>query len=106
MDLDCDIDSFNPLDYNMNATSIHICAYVNESNVGDEDGNPPTNHWAAFLELKDNRSICIDMGPGYGSDGLRGKIALASRDCNHTQNAIKSLTFMVLGSVTVQMFIA
>lgn len=105
MDRDWDINAFEPSDYTERPISIHLCAYRNASNVGDEEGNPPTNHWAAFLELEDGRSVRIDPSPGYGSDGQRGKIILSSRDYPYTQNAIKSLSFPIIGSTTVQTFI-
>jgi hypothetical protein len=105
MDRDWDIDSFQSSDYTKRPISIHICAYRNASNAGDEEGNPPTNHWAAFLELEGGRSVRIDMSPGYGSDGRRGKIVLSSRNYAYTQNAIKALSFPIIGSTTVQTFI-
>ncbi|RDH39525.1 hypothetical protein BDQ94DRAFT_133241 [Aspergillus welwitschiae] len=40
---------------------IHLCAYKNEQNAGDDDGNPPTNPSAAFLQLPPNQSIRLDM---------------------------------------------
>ncbi|KAL4923538.1 uncharacterized protein BDV17DRAFT_235167 [Aspergillus undulatus] len=33
---------------------------------------PPT-HWAAFLQYYQDESVRLDMTPGYGPDGLRGR---------------------------------
>ncbi|OAA36692.1 hypothetical protein ISF_09945 [Cordyceps fumosorosea ARSEF 2679] len=102
MDRNWDQDHFNTRDLDKVVVRIHVCAYVNESNAGDEEGNPPTNHWAIFLELADQNSVRLDMAPGYGSDGLRGKIEVASKRYQMTVNAIHSLSFDVTPGVTVR----
>jgi hypothetical protein len=81
---------------------VHICAYVNEKNEGDEDGNPPTNHWAIFLQVGKGASVRLDMAPGYGSDGLRGKIEVSSKKYVTTWNSIKTLTFETDGKTKVE----
>ncbi|KAI9758726.1 MAG: hypothetical protein M4579_002901 [Chaenotheca gracillima] len=81
---------------------IYISGYKNAQNVGDDDGNPPTNHWAAFLQLSEASSVRLDMAPGYGSDGLRGKIELASKEYVSTRNAIKTLSFALEIPTTVK----
>lgn len=102
MDRNWDQDHFNTRDLDKIVVRIHVCAYVNESNAGDEEGNQPTNHWAIFLELADQNSVRLDMAPGYGSDGLRGKIEVASKRYQMTMNAIYSLSFDVAPGVTVR----
>ena len=102
MNNDWDTDRFNAVHLTTSVISIHICGYVNTKNVGDEDGTPPTNHWAAFLELPKNISVGLDMIPGYGSDGLRGKIEISSKPCVSTDHAIKTVTFSTIGTPTVQ----
>lgn len=102
MDRNWDLDEFSTRDWEERVVFIHICAYVNKDNAGDEDGNPPTNHWAIFLQLANQSSVRLDMAPGYGSDGLRGKIHVASKRYQMTQNAIHSLTFPVATGVTVR----
>ncbi|KAM0333377.1 hypothetical protein ACHAQA_002038 [Verticillium albo-atrum] len=57
---------------------IHLCALRNNLNEGDEAGEPPTNHWTLCLQLSPGSSVMLDMAPGYGSDGLRGKIEISS----------------------------
>ncbi|KAF1809594.1 hypothetical protein P152DRAFT_461279 [Eremomyces bilateralis CBS 781.70] len=98
-----DTDNFNTAELALQVVAIHICGYRNPSNTGDEDGNPPTNHWAAFMQLPTGGSVRLDMAPGYGSDGRRGKIELSSKKYTYTQNAIKTLSFGAIAYVTVQM---
>jgi len=81
---------------------IHICGYTNLRNEGDEDGNPPTNHWALFLQVSEDASIRLDMTPGYGSDGQRGKIQILYKEYTYTNNAIKSESFQVRSGVVAQ----
>lgn len=101
MNSNYDTDNFNPIHLNSKVVTIHICGYKNELNEGDEDGNPPTNHWAVFLQLAAGGSVRLDMTPGYGSDGLRGKIEVASKNYKSTQNSIKTLSFQVQVHTTV-----
>ncbi|KAF2786251.1 hypothetical protein K505DRAFT_368390 [Melanomma pulvis-pyrius CBS 109.77] len=96
-----DTDYFKTVNLTRLVIAIYICGYRNDNNAGDEDGNLPTNHWAAFLQLTDSTSVSLDMAPGYGSDGQRGKIQVASKDYVHTQNAIKSVMFPTTGAYTV-----
>jgi hypothetical protein len=72
---------------------VHLCAYPNEYNEGDDDGRPPTsNHWTIFLELNFARSLQIDIIPGDGDDGLRGFILFESKDYPVTNKGIKTIT--------------
>jgi hypothetical protein len=73
---------------------IHLCGYMNEDNVGDDDGRPPTNHWAIFLQVDPKKSVKLDMIPGDGDDGLLGYIVLESKGYNMTNKGIRSLTFI------------
>ncbi|KAK0666728.1 hypothetical protein QBC41DRAFT_375134 [Cercophora samala] len=61
-------------------TAIHLCCLRNDLNEGDENGEPPTNHWVLSLQTSHSpdSSIMLDMAPGYGTDGLRGKIEVTS----------------------------
>src|SRR6266536_4191332 len=97
-----DTDKLNAAHLTHRVTAVVICGYTNEENAGDADGNPPTNHWAAFLPRSQGGSVRLDMMPGYGSDGLRGKIEIASKDYTSTQNAIKTLSFPVIAQATVK----
>ena len=97
-----DTDNFNTAELHSQIVDVHICGYLNEQNEGDEDGNPPTNHWAVFLQLSAGGSVRLDMAPGYGSDGLRGKIEIASKTYTYTNNAIKTLSFPVRVYTTVE----
>lgn len=56
----------------------------------------------AFLENPDRGSVRLDMSPGYGSDGLRGKIDLSSKTYQCTTNHVKKLTFPTSYGVTVK----
>lgn len=102
MNSNYDCDYLDSTDLQSRVKKIHICAYINPENAGDQDGNPPTNHWAAFLEVSRGGSVRLDMAPGYGSDGQRGKIEISSKPYVSTQNAIKTLTFHLKAPATVQ----
>jgi hypothetical protein len=95
-----DTDKFDPAHLTHQVIAIHLWGCINQNNEGDE-GNPPTNHWAALLECPDG-SIGLDMMPGYGSDGLRGKIEISSKDCVSMDDAIKILSIPVNIHATVQ----
>lgn len=73
--------------------SIHICALRNELNEGDEYGSPPTNHWTLCLETTPTSSVMLDMAPGYGEDGLRGKIEVRSLDRPYTDETLRAFSF-------------
>lgn len=92
MDGDWDDEEFNEADLREEVDKIHILAHTNEHNEGDGDA-PPTNHWSCFLEISPQRSVELDMIPGYGSDGLRGKLMASSKQCAHTDKAIHRLSF-------------
>lgn len=102
MDDDWDQDHFTKDDLDLSVVSIHICAYENEKNEGDEDGNSPTNHWAIFLEISEKHSVRLDMAPGYGDDGRRGKIQVASKTYQVTAHAIRTLAFETVDGTTVR----
>lgn len=97
-----DLDHFNSEQLSFQVLAIHICGYRNLNNKGDEDGAPPTNHWATFLELPKEISVRLDMAPGYGSDGRRGKIELASETYIFSPNAAKTVSYAMKRDTTVQ----
>lgn len=101
MDRNWDQTKFETGDLHNTVEQIHICAYINENNEGDQE-NPPTNHWATFLEVSKTHSVRIDMAPGYGSNGLRGKIDISSKRYMYTNQAIHMLSFNVRGGTTVK----
>ena len=79
---------------------IHLYAYTNENNVGDNHGRSPTNHWTIFLQLNVTRFVQVDMIPGDGDDGLLGLICLESKDVMTC--GIKTLTFIPMRPFTVK----
>ncbi|KAF3764148.1 hypothetical protein M406DRAFT_330499 [Cryphonectria parasitica EP155] len=42
------------------------------------------------------------MAPGYGSDGLRGKVKISSKRYSYTQNHVKKITMPASLGLTVQ----
>ncbi len=86
----------------MTVLSIYVFAYTNEDNQGDEDGNPPTNHWAISLEISQRHSIRLDMAPGYGSDGRRGKIEISSKKSEFANESIRTLAVAVADRTRVR----
>ncbi|KAK4203376.1 hypothetical protein QBC40DRAFT_274683 [Triangularia verruculosa] len=75
-----DLSNLAPSDSSLTATvsTIHLCCLRNDLNEGDENGEPPTSHWVLCLQIAPDSSIMLDMAPGYGTDGLRGKIEASS----------------------------
>ncbi|KAK7955654.1 uncharacterized protein PG986_004876 [Apiospora aurea] len=67
---------------------VHICALRNEFNEGEDD-QPPTNHWVVCLQTSPKSSIMLDMAPGYGEDGLRGKILVTALDRAFTDETLR-----------------
>ncbi|KAK4188089.1 hypothetical protein QBC35DRAFT_451684 [Podospora australis] len=47
-------------------------------------------------------SVRVDMMPGYGSDGLRGKLEVSSKLYDCTRNSIKTLSFPATLGVNVK----
>ncbi|KAG6015663.1 hypothetical protein E4U43_004972 [Claviceps pusilla] len=92
MDSNWKKDHLKDEDLKKTVTQMHLCAYINPNNEGDEE-YPPTNHWVVFLETSSTHSVRIDMGPGYGSDGLRGRITISSKSYTYTDKAIHKLSF-------------
>ncbi|KAK7978432.1 hypothetical protein PG996_004479 [Apiospora saccharicola] len=72
---------------------IHLCALCNDDNEGEDD-EPPTNHWVVCLETSPDSYIMLDMVPGYGDDGLRGKILVtADRDRAYTDETLRNFKY-------------
>ena len=85
--------SFEEFDLEEVVEKVHLCAYTNENNAGDDNDRPPTNHWTIFLQLDVESSVKVDMIPGDGDNGLLGFIVLESKTYVMTNKGIKSLTF-------------
>ncbi|KAI0202708.1 hypothetical protein F4808DRAFT_458871 [Astrocystis sublimbata] len=64
MDENWDTEKLKQSDLSKEVVSIHLIAYPNSSNEGDEEGLPPTNHWCLFLESDRDNSVRFDMTPG------------------------------------------
>jgi hypothetical protein len=92
---------FRVLDLEKVIAVVHICGYKNQGNEGDLGGRPPTNHWAAFLEVHGGGSVRFDMVPGDGSDGLTGMVIIESKRYKVTDNATKTVSFAAHGRPTV-----
>ncbi|KAG6018012.1 hypothetical protein E4U54_007808 [Claviceps lovelessii] len=101
MDNNWNQNHFKDEDLKKIVTHIHLCAYINSNNAGDEE-YPPTNHWVVFCETSSTHSVRINMGPGYGSDGLRGKITISSKTYIYTNNAHHRLSLPVNGRTKIQ----
>lgn len=69
-----DLDKFATDDLDATVQMIHLCALRNDLNEGDEAGEPPTSHWTMCLQHSPASCVMLDMAPGYGSDGRRGKV--------------------------------
>lgn len=50
-------DKLSPNDLGKQVVALHLVAYVNQSNKGDGEGLPPTNHWCCFLEVPESESV-------------------------------------------------
>jgi hypothetical protein len=100
------LSKYNSRDNNSPVTLVSLCAYANENNEGDENGRPPTNYWAAYLEISESKSVMLDMIPGDGSDGLTGMLIIESNPCLDTDKVIFKLTFPIIGCPTVDNLIS
>ncbi|KAI1325085.1 hypothetical protein F5Y16DRAFT_378796 [Xylariaceae sp. FL0255] len=101
LDSNWDLDKFETSSAEVEVKQFHLCALSNDFNEGDEAGEPPTNHWVLCLEISQNSSVMIDMAPGYGRDGLRGKIEVASFDKRYTSETLRVFSFATLQTITV-----
>lgn len=93
---------FKDEDLDAQVEVIHIAAYINHGNIGSDNGDPPTNHWTTSLQISGDGSVCLDMMPGWGPDGLRGKIVASSEDCVHASDVSHVVTFHVAEGTTVR----
>ncbi|KAL2016110.1 hypothetical protein VTK56DRAFT_4254 [Thermocarpiscus australiensis] len=97
-----DIDNLKSDDLNATVQVIHLCALRNDFNEGDEAGEPPTNHWTICLQCSSTSCVMLDMVPGYGSNGLRGKIETTSiSDSPYTDETLRLLSYKPTRAVTV-----
>ena len=100
------LSTFKSRDANCPVTTVFVCAYANQGNEGDENGRPPTNHWAMFLKISESQSVKLDMIPGDGSDGLTGMLVIDSKWYLYTNQAIFTTSFPTKGDPTVNNLIS
>ncbi|KAH9905945.1 hypothetical protein F4778DRAFT_728094 [Xylariomycetidae sp. FL2044] len=80
---------------------IHLCCLRYDLNKGDEAYMPPAHHWVLCLETSSAdgsgaaSSVMLDMAPGYGSDGLRGKIKVSSLKERYTDKTLRAFSSVV-----------
>ncbi|KAI0146209.1 hypothetical protein GGR57DRAFT_506502 [Xylariaceae sp. FL1272] len=103
-DRNWDVDHLRPVSLRDNIQQIHLCALRNDFNEGDGTGQPPTDHWVLSLETSSASSVMIDMVPGYGKNGLRGKIEVASLDEPYTNETLQVFSFPISHAATVHSF--
>ena len=97
-----DLDNLKSDDLDATIQAIHLCALRNDHNEGDEAGEPPTNHWVMCLQHSPTSCVMLDMVPGYGSDGLRGKIETASiHDKPYTDETLHAFSYKPSREVTI-----
>ncbi|KAF3936222.1 hypothetical protein ABW19_dt0204947 [Dactylella cylindrospora] len=106
LDTNWDTTNCSPSHFSSPISTIHLCPLKNELNEGDEEGNPPTNHWTICLQTSPSSSIMLDMAPGYGTDGLRGKLEVTALDKPYTIEALRTFQFSPLYTITVDGFLA
>ena len=98
----CDTEKFKGKDLDATVV-VHLCALRNELNEGDENGEPPTNHWTMCLQVSSASHVMLDMAPGYGSDGLRGKIEMTSTiDRPYTDESLCVFSYQPSKAITVK----
>lgn len=95
-----DFDTFSVDNLTSRVDMVHLCALRNELNEGDEAGEPPTNHWTMCLEITKQSCVMLDMVPGYGSNGLRGKIEVCSLGEPYTDETLHAFSFKPVESIT------
>ncbi|KAL1872359.1 hypothetical protein Daus18300_004329 [Diaporthe australafricana] len=106
LDGNWETDNFDPSTMSAPVEDIHLCALRNDLNEGDELGSPPTNHWVVCLQTSYDSSVMLDMVPGYGSDGLRGKIELAALNHRYTDETLRLFSFKPTETLTIGQLLA
>lgn len=96
------IAKLNPNDRTRSLQVIHLCAYLNEGNMGDDEGGTPTNHWVMLLEVEGRGTVVLDVLPGNGPDGQTGIISLESSDSAFTEPWIKTHSIPPRSGTTVE----
>ncbi|KAK3989617.1 hypothetical protein QBC44DRAFT_241050, partial [Cladorrhinum sp. PSN332] len=57
------------------------------------------NHWVLCLQTSPDSSVMLDMAPGYGTDGLRGKIQVSSlNNVPYTDETLHAFSYTPLKS--------
>ncbi|CAJ2510749.1 Uu.00g063740.m01.CDS01 [Anthostomella pinea] len=91
-------------------SQLYLCALRNDHNEGDEAGEPPTNHWTLCLETAPTSCVMLDMVPGDGSDGRRGKIEVSALNQEYdgedsrpySDETLRAFSFPVLRNTTAR----
>ncbi|KAI1753962.1 hypothetical protein F4782DRAFT_528892 [Xylaria castorea] len=86
--------------------TIYLVAYPSASREDDDEPFELSNHWCLFLEFENHQSVRLEVVPGYGSDGLRGKVRLTSKSHACTTNDICQMSFEVNCRVTLDDVVA
>lgn len=97
-----DLDKLESNDLSCTVEIIYLCALRNDFNEGDEAGEPPTNQWTMCLQHTVTSCVKLDMAPGYGTDGLRGKIELTSIGGKpFTEESLRVFSYKARRQVTI-----
>ncbi|KAI0907483.1 hypothetical protein F4823DRAFT_602870 [Ustulina deusta] len=102
MDHNWNQESLELADLSEQIIAIHLIAYPSPSRKDDDEPFELSNHWCFFLEFEHNKSLRLDMVPGDGSDGLRGKVRLTSKTHACTTNDICKVSFEVNGKLSLE----
>ncbi|KAK9776387.1 putative Ubiquitin-like protease family profile domain-containing protein [Seiridium cardinale] len=98
-----DLEEFDPKSLTSKVLKIHLCALINQYNEGEEE-EEPTNHWTLCLQTSAESSVMMDMAPGYGEDGLRGKIHVFTLDRCYDQETLRAFSFTPTQEIDVNGF--
>ncbi|KAI1121825.1 hypothetical protein F5Y10DRAFT_288017 [Nemania abortiva] len=102
MDDNWSTESLSGSDLSRAIIAIHLVAYPGRDVEDYDEPVRQTNHWCLFLEFENDTSVRLDICPGYGSDGLRGKVRLMSKPHTCTSNDIHKITFNVNSTASLK----
>jgi hypothetical protein len=85
-------------------THIRFVAYKNPDNLPGDNGELPTNHWAAFIATSDTTFICVDVVPN--EPGKPSMVVLESGKYGITYDSVLTISANVPAGLTVERLLA
>ncbi|KAI1271193.1 hypothetical protein F5Y07DRAFT_405865 [Xylaria sp. FL0933] len=102
MDHNWDTNKLSQSNLSRKIVAIHLVAYYSQTMEEGYVPFQPPNHWCLFVQFANDKSVRLEVVPGYGSDGLRAKVRLTSRTHPCTSNYAHKVTYELNSTVCLE----